>query len=134
MLEMLEKYSYAITIILLLSSVFSPIIIALINNKHQIKVMQLDMYEEAKRKALSDFIECAQSTIYDYEDSDTLLQYIISFEKLFIYFSGISVESIKPFDHARGKIVTDNSSENIRIANNELNKLVANLSQQIQKK
>lgn len=127
---MLEKYSYAITIILLISSIVSPIIVTFINNKQQIRIMQLNMYEEAKRKALSDFIDFAQATIYN---SDNTLEYISSFEKLFIYFSNISVETIKPFDHARANAVNNNTAENVRIANNELNTFIANLSKQIRK-
>lgn len=131
---MLEKYSYAITIILLISSIVSPIVVAMINNKHQIKVMQLDMYEEAKRKALSDFIDCAQTTIYSSGDADATLAYIISFEKLFIYFSDVSIEAIRPFDHSRTEAINNRTAESARIANNELNKFIANLSKQIQKK
>lgn len=131
---MLEKYSYAITIILLISSIVSPIITAIINNRHQLAIKKIDMYETAKRNALSEFIDCAQATILNSDDSrETMNKYISSFDKLFIYFSDISVETIIPFDHARGNLSRNYSDENYKKANHELSKFVSSLSNQIKK-
>lgn len=126
--------SLTITGIIALCAIVSPIVTALISNCHQTKLKKLDMYEEAKRKSLSDFIDSAQATIFNSDDADVLLEYTSNFDKLFIYFSDFSLETIKPFEDARVNLVKNSSAENLQIANRELSRIVFNLSKQIKKK
>lgn len=129
----MEFWSWTIAVILGLSAIVSPIITTVINNCHQTKIKKMDMYENAKRNVLSEFIMSAQASIFN-SDHDTMLEYITSLNKLFIYFSNISLESLKPFDHARAEVINNYSDEKYRIANRELNKIVFSLSKQIDKK
>ncbi len=126
--------SLTITGIIALSAIFSPIITGIINNYHATKIKKMDMYETAKRNALSTFIDCAQAAILNSTDRKIIDQYVCSFDKLFIYFSNISVETIKPFDHARGILVDNYNDDNYIKANHELCKLISTLSEQIKKR
>lgn len=125
---MLEKYSYAITIILLISSIVSPIVTTIINNKHQLALKNLDMYENAKRKALSDFIECAEDFLLNPLYVEQSVKYYASLDKLFIYFSNISLDTFIPLDKASKNI------DDLSTAKLELSKIAQELSKQIKKK
>ena len=57
----MEWFSWVVAIILLISSVISPWLVNKENNKHQLELKKLDMYENAKRKALSEFIEYSEA-------------------------------------------------------------------------
>ena len=48
----MEWFSWVVAIILLISSVISPWLVNKENNKHQLELKKLDMYENAKRKIL----------------------------------------------------------------------------------
>ncbi len=123
-----------VSIVIAIIALISPIVTAIINNCHQTKIKKMDMYETAKREALSDFILSAQATMFNSENSEFLHKYATSFNKLFIYFSDISLETIKPFDHARIDLNNNDTSENYQKANYELSNIVSNLSKQIKKK
>lgn len=120
----MEWFSWVVAVILLISSVVSPWLVNKENNKHQLKLKKLDMYEESKRKALSNFIECAQKVIFNSSDLEFLTQYSASFDRLFIYFNNISHDTIKDFDVARVVANKISTSENIQKANFELTKIV----------
>ena len=125
----------SISIVFATIALISPIITTIINNRYQIKLKKLDMYEEAKRNALSDFIVSAQASILNSDnDEEVVLNYTSSFDKLFIYFSKISIETIKPFDKARAEANQDCNAETLQNANRELSKLIFTLSKQISKK
>lgn len=115
-------------------AVVSPIATAIISNWHQTKIKKLDMYEDAKRKALSDFIDSAQEVMFSPDEIDAMVNYSANFDKLFIYFDNISVQTIKPFDSARTDYSNNPTSENLQTANRQLSYLVSNLSKQINKK
>ena len=99
---MLEKYSYAITIILLLSSIIYPIITAILNNRHNIKIKQIEIFEKDKKEALLDFIEKANLLLLSidtepkntYKTLKTQNDYCISMEKLPLYFSNFPIDLI----------------------------------------
>lgn len=114
-------------------AVVSPIATAFINNWYQTKIKKLDMYENAKRIALSDFITSAQETMFNPDDSEIMTEYLVNFDKLFIYFSDISIETIKPFEHARANLANVSSPENLQDANKKLSYLIFDLSKQIKK-
>lgn len=123
----MEWFSYTVAVILLISSIVSPVITTLINNHHQTKLKKIDMYEEAKRKALSEFIECAQDYLLNLEYVEQSVKYYSSLNRLFIYFTDIDLTTFIPFDNACK--ITDN----YKVAISELTKIVQFLSKQIKK-
>ena len=84
---MIEWFSYAVAIILLLSSIISPIITAIINNRHELKLKELDMFNKSKRVALNDFINCASNLIKTRSEAD-ICEYFKALNKLYIFFDG----------------------------------------------
>lgn len=123
----MEWFSYTVAVILLISSIVSPIITTLINNYHQTKLKKIDMYEEAKRKALSEFIECAQDYLLNLEYVEQSVKYYSSLNRLFIYFTDIDLTTFIPFDNA------SKNTNNYKVAISELTKIVQVLSKQIKK-
>jgi len=123
----MEWYSYVVAIILLISSVISPWLVNRENNKHQLKIKKLDMYEESKRNALSEFIECAQDYLLNNQYKEQTIKYYSSLNKLFIYFSDIDLTTFIPFENVI------NDEDNYRKAILELSKIVHVLSKQIPK-
>ena len=119
--------------IIALIAIVSPIVTAIINNYYQIKLKKLDMYESAKRKALSDFVTSAQAAILNSDSKEIVLEYTSNFDKLFIYFNDISTASITPFDRARVEVNTDFNEKNFQKANKELSIFIEKLSKQISK-
>ena len=128
-----NTFSCIFAIVIGIIAFVSPIITAIINNDHQTKIKKLDMYEAAKRNALSDFITAAQASLFAPDGTETMLEYTASFDRLFIYFSDISLDTIRPFDIARTEVNNNNTSENFKKANTELSKIVIELSKQISK-
>lgn len=123
----MEWFSYAVALILLISSIVSPWLVNKENNRHQLALKKLDLYEEAKRKALSEFIEYAQDYLLNPHYVEQSVKYYASLDKLFIYFSNINLDTFIPFD------VASKDTDNISKATIELTKIVQVLSKQIQK-
>lgn len=123
----MEWYSYVVAIILLISSVISPWLVNRENNKHQLKLKKLDLYEKSKRNALSEFIECAQEYLLNSSYKEPTIKYYSSLNKLFIYFSDIDLTTFIPFE----KTIDD--EENYRKSIHALSKIVHVLSKQIPK-
>lgn len=122
----MEWFSWVVAIILLISSVISPWLVNKENNKHQLELKKLDIYEDAKRKALIEFIECADDYILNNEFIEQNVKYHASLDKLFIYFSNINTGTFVNFEY----YVKDNDSS---MASSELAKIVQELSKQIKK-
>ena len=129
----MEWFSYVVAIILLISSVISPIVTAIINNSHKAKIKKIEIYENDKKAALSEFITNAQLAVYNPDDPEIVLNYAESFNKLSLYFKDFSLETIKPFDNARTEVAKNDCLENSKKANRELTNIVQNLSKQIKK-
>ena len=55
----MEFWSWTIAVILGLSAIISPIATTIINNKHQLKLKNIEIYQLAKRTALENFIKNA---------------------------------------------------------------------------
>lgn len=123
----MEWYSYCVAVILLISSVVSPWLVNRQNNEHQLNIKKLDMYEEAKRKALAEFIECTQNYLLNSDHPAYTVKYYSSLNKLFIYFSGIDLSTFIPLENAIDK------ENNHRKTILELSKIVHVLSKQIAK-
>lgn len=120
-------FTLTLSIIIAVIALISPIITTLINNHHQTKLKKIDMYEEAKRKALSEFIDCAYDYLLNLNYVEQNIKYYSSLNKLFIYFSDIELTTFIPFENAC------KSNENYKVAVLELTKIVQLLSKQIEK-
>lgn len=134
MLENIISNPDVVMAIIAIVAIISPIITTIMTNSYQLKIKKLDMYEEAKRNALSEFIASAQATIFNSNDPEIMLEYTSCFDKLFIYFSNISLDTIRSFDQARANLANNDTPENFKNANIELSKIVITLSKQIAKK
>lgn len=126
----LENFSYLIAFILLVASIISPIATAIINNKHQTNIKKLDMYENAKRDALSNFIDAAEHCLFASEYIDENMEFSSAINKLFIYFDNVSMSSIKTLSD---KIAKTQKSNGYADANHALANIVQELSLQIKK-
>lgn len=117
----MEWFSYAVAVILLISSVISPWLVNKENNKHQLKLKKLDMYEECKRKSLEKFIS-ASLNLHENYSLGALEEYYKSINFLYIYFKTVP-SNINILNSLKG------SPELF----NELTKIVQVLSEQIEK-
>lgn len=126
----MEWFSYVIAIGIGISAVISPWLVTKENNKHNLSLKKLDMYEEAKRNALSDFIQSAEDCLFNHQFIEQNVEYCASLDKLFIYFSNITIDLFQPFNQALAEAYKTN---NYAQANHELTKIVQVLSQQIAK-
>lgn len=122
----MEWYSYAVAVILLISSVVSPWLVNKENNKHQLSLKKLDLYEASKRKALADFIDSAEDYLLNLHYVEQNVKYYASMNKLFLYFSNLDLSMFVSFDKAC-------KEENISVATVELSKISQVLSKQISK-
>lgn len=119
----MEWFSYAVAVILFISSVVSPWLVNKENNKHQLNLKKLETYELAKRKALEDFIK-ASSNIYANNTLGSLDKFYDSINCLYIFFNNVP-------DGLSSLI--DLRNENYEDFFNVLNNYVQDLSQQISK-
>ena len=85
----MEDFSYIVAIALGLAAILSPIATALINNDYLAKQKQIELYDLAKRKSLSDYIE-ASLTLANNKTLENETQFYIALNKLYIYFSDLS--------------------------------------------
>lgn len=118
--------SWTIASIIAVAAFLSPIVTCFLNNKHQLKIKKLDMYEKAKRDALNEFIECTEDYLLNLNFTEQNVKYYSSLNKLFIYFSNINIDTFKDFD-------TYCKNNDYSKATFELVKIVQLLSQQIAK-
>lgn len=121
----MEWFSWLIAIVVGLSAVISPIIVAIINNKYNSNLSKLNMFNEAKRNSLNEFIEATEEVIISHMETD-LCNYFSSLDKLFIYFDNIDLHMFSLLNDALKK--NDDSK-----ANRELTNIVQELSKQIMK-
>lgn len=121
----MEWFSWLIAIVVGLSAVISPIIVAIINNKYNSNLSKLNMFNEAKRNSLNEFIEATEVVIISHMETD-LCNYFSSLDKLFIYFDNIDLHMFSLLNDALKK--NDDSK-----ANRELTNIVQELSKQIMK-
>ncbi|MGN1012260.1 MAG: hypothetical protein ACI4ON_00295 [Clostridia bacterium] len=122
----MEWFSWVVAVILLISSVISPWLVNKENNKHQLDLKKLDIYEDAKRKALIEFIECTEDYSINYYLVEQNIKFHSAVNKLFIYFSDINKETFSELE----KSITSNNTKD---TSNELTKIVQVLSEQIKK-
>lgn len=116
-----------LSIVIAVIALVSPIITTVINNRYQLKLKKIDMYEEAKRQVLSDFIENAQEYLLNPGYIESTVKYYSSLDKLFLYFSDIDLNTFMPFDKA------SKNTDDFSVATVELTKIVQLLSKQVKK-
>ncbi len=117
----MEWFSWAVALILLISSVVSPWIVNRENNKHQLSLKKLDMYEQEKRKFLEDFIKSA-TNLHLNNTIGAIDKFNYSVNCLYIYFKDIPQN-----------ITTLQENYNNPNFFNELTNIVQALSEQIAK-
>lgn len=122
----MEWYSYVVAVILLIFSVVSPWLVNKENNKHQLNLKKLDLYEISKRKALADFIDSAEDYLLNLHYVEQNVKYYASMNRLFLYFSNLDLTLFVPFEKAC-------KEENVSVATVELSKISQVLSKQISK-
>lgn len=126
----MEWFSWVIAIGIGLSAVISPIVTAKINNKHQLAIKKLDMYENTKREILSNFIDASEHCLFNSGYTDENIDFCSATNKLFIYFDDVSRHSIKSLSD---KIAKAHDTNDYSEANHALANIVQALSMQIKK-
>lgn len=116
----MEWFSYVVAVILFISSIVSPWLVTRENNKQQLKLRKLDLFEISKRKVLENFINCASKNI-NAMSSHEREEYISSLNTLYVYFDNVP-KSVNT-------LLTCNRNE----FSNELTNIVQVLSRQITK-
>lgn len=119
----MEWYSYVVALILLISSVVSPWLVNKENNKHQLKLKKIEIYELSKRNVLKDFIK-ASTDIYNNDFDGSLENFYDSINYLYIFFNNVP-------DGLTSLIDLRNESHEDFF--NEVNNYVQVLSQEIDK-
>lgn len=69
--------SEIVTSVIALSAVLSPILTAIINNHHQLKLKEIEVNEQRRNEVFSDFISSASSAIISGLRSDKYLESIV---------------------------------------------------------
>ena len=114
-----------ITTVIAVCAIISPVITAIINNVHQSKIKRIEIYELAKRQALTDYITAS----YNYLSSQTTenkSKFFIALNNLYVYFD------ISDFNyHDLSSAINSYDCENHSYYSQ---KLISNLSKQIEKK
>lgn len=118
----MEWFSWVVAVILLISSVISPWLVNKSNNEHQLKLKKLDMYEEAKRKALTDFIKACTNLRFN-DSLGASDEFNRSINCLYLYFNDIPANIFS----------LEKSRNNGLDFSKELTKIVQDLSKQITK-
>lgn len=90
----MQWFSWAVALILLISSVVSPLLVTIENNKHQLKIKKLDMYEDSKRKALDKFIQ-ASTNLHQNNSLGGIDTFNSSVNALYIYFENVPDNIVK---------------------------------------
>ena len=115
----MEWFSYVVAIILFVSSIVSPWLVTRENNKQQLKLRKLDLFEIAKRNVLENFINCASKYVNSFSPKEHE-EYLCALNSLYIYFDNIPSE-------------IQNLTSNVKQFPSELTNIVQVLSKQIVK-
>lgn len=109
-----------ISVILALAAIISPVIVALINNRYQVKLKQFDSYEMSKKQALENFSQKTGEHIAT-NNGYSLEAFLGSLYSLIPYFK-ISKNDIN--------LITS-SLDNLSDFKDNVNNLIIQLSEQI---
>jgi len=121
----LEWFSWLIAIGVGLSAIISPIATAIINNKHQLKTKQIEIYELTKRKALENYIT-ASFNLSASKNANTEADFFIALNNLYLYFP--EIDTI-PYDDLSSFPYSSKIDESSYL----FQKVIKNLSKQIKK-
>lgn len=123
-----NTFSCIFAIVIGIIAFVSPVITVIINNYHQTKIKKLDMYEEAKRTALSDFIKACENYMLcgNLIENKICSEYYASINRLYIYFNITDDSVFQKLEETLKKM-------NIINSNHELTNIVQVLSKQIAK-
>lgn len=116
----MEWFSYAVAVILFLSSIISPWLITRENNNQQLQLRKLDLFEISKRKVLENFINCASKYVNTFSSRERE-EYISALNTLYVYFDNVPDSINNLLEH------------NANDFSNELTNIVQILSKQISK-
>lgn len=112
--------------IIAFSAVISPTISTYLNNKHQLKIEKLELFEKCKYEAIEEFTKSVESYYYHRTVSQKRIDFESSIANLYIYFS---IPNYSLFDKLK-EYINKNDYEKTQFA---LSEIVRYLSQQINK-
>ena len=115
----MEFWSWVMAVILGLSAIISPIATAIINNKYQLKLKSIEIYELSKRQCLENFINCASKYINSFSPKEHE-EYLSALNTLYVYFDNVPKE-------------VETLTSNAKTFPNELTNIVQVLSKRISK-
>lgn len=97
----MEWFSWTVAVILLISSVLSPWLVTHENNKQQLKLRKLDLFEISKRKVLENFINCASKNINSSMSPHEREEYTSALNVLYVYFGNVpkSINTLLNLNH-----------------------------------
>ena len=90
----MEFWSWVMAVILGLSAIISPIVTAIINNKYQLKLKNIEIYELSKRQCLENFISSAISYKYSSNVSG-IIGLRENINKLYLFFNDVPADILK---------------------------------------
>ena len=112
--------------IIALSAVISPTISTYLNNKHQLKIEKLKLFESCKYDAIEKFAKATEQYCYDRTFVDATVNFEASISNLFLYFS---IPNYSLFDKLK-ECISNNDYKKTQFA---LSEIIRYLSQQIDK-
>ena len=97
----MEWFSWTVAVILLISSVLSPWLVTHENNKQQLKLRKLYLFEISKRKVLENFINCASKNINSSMSPHEREEYTSALNVLYVYFGNVpkSINTLLNLNH-----------------------------------
>lgn len=107
-------------------AVVSPTISTYLNNKHQLKIEKLKLFEKCKYDAIENFTKSVESYYYYRTSGQRIIDFESSIADLYIYFS---IPNYSLFDKLK-ECINENNYEKTQFA---LSEIVGYLSQQINK-
>lgn len=128
MLENIFSNPDVIMAIITVIAIISPLGTTWMNNRHQLEIKKIEIYQTSKKNALTNFINSAERYIIlgKSADNKTILDFHSSINHLYIYFS---INNVDMFEDLESTIKRNNLAD----ANEELTNIVVNLSQQVTK-
>ena len=118
--------SNVIMAIIAVSAVISPTISTYLNNRHQLKIEKLKLFEKCKYDAIENFTKSVEFYYYQRTFNERKINFESSIANLYIYFS---IPNYSLFDELK-KCINKNDYAKTQFA---LSEIVRYLSQQINK-
>lgn len=87
------------SIVAIISAIISPIVTSLINNRHSLKMIELNYFRNVKIKAIESYITATSDYIYDRSDSNWA-KYTKSYSVATLYLDEALTKHIVSFDES----------------------------------